>query len=361
MSDKIETKNKDNLARVDFKNKEKIVFPNDFISKAEVHSILSNNFGKISDNWFKFVFAWNYNAYKTFHDMDKYLILIFLIQKSFKHYSETYRVFSEEEFYSTREFQIEKINLIEIADELLIPKETIRRKINELQDENIVLRGGKKIVIKPLAFTQQRPRHTIKQMSSFLSLCSKFLATETWFGEPIKSEDIEAFTRKYFTLVWRFFFRFKIPFLVRQRKFYGDLETFIVAGSVYINHVHRLKEKVRDNPIKVENSVNDYGEASYTKWMKFIVTTKEKIVGINASSIAEITGVPRATVIRKLKQIEKKNILVKDNKQLYTIGKHYKNNLKNLEAMMIENQIDLCKFVSIFFDLYKNNVLRELK
>ena len=56
MSDKIETKNKDNLARVDFKSKEKIKLPKDFISKAEVHSILSTNFGKISDSWFNFVF-----------------------------------------------------------------------------------------------------------------------------------------------------------------------------------------------------------------------------------------------------------------------------------------------------------------
>ena len=50
-------------------------------------------------------------------------------------------------------------------------------------------------------------------------------------------------------LVWRFFFRFKIPFLIRQRKFHGDLETFIVAGTIFANNIVRLKEKYKNNPI----------------------------------------------------------------------------------------------------------------
>ena len=73
---KKEIKNLDNLTKVDFKNKH-VEFKDEFISRAEVHSILSANFGRISDQWFKFSTTWNYNAYQTFMDMDKYLILIY--------------------------------------------------------------------------------------------------------------------------------------------------------------------------------------------------------------------------------------------------------------------------------------------
>ena len=73
--------------KVDFKKKQ-IETVDEFISKSEVHSILSANFGRISDHWFKFSTTWNYNAYQTFMDMDKYLILIYLVQKSFRHYAD---------------------------------------------------------------------------------------------------------------------------------------------------------------------------------------------------------------------------------------------------------------------------------
>ena len=127
MSEEKEIKKVNNLTKIDFQKK-KIETVDEFISKSEVHSILSVNFGRISDHWFKFSTTWNYNAYQTFMDMDKYLILIYLVQKSFRHYADIMIIHSEEQFYTKEEFEIEKINLIEISDELSIAKETVRRK-----------------------------------------------------------------------------------------------------------------------------------------------------------------------------------------------------------------------------------------
>ena len=121
MSEEKEIKNLNNLTKVDFKKKE-LGFKDEFISKTEVHSILSTNFGRISDHWFKFSTTWNYNAYQTFMDMDKYLILIYLVQKSFRHYADILIIHSEEQFYTKEEFEIEKINLIEISEDLSIAK-----------------------------------------------------------------------------------------------------------------------------------------------------------------------------------------------------------------------------------------------
>ena len=357
MSEKKDIKNLNNLTKVDFQKKDKIEFKDEFISRSEVHSILSANFGRISDHWFKFSTTWNYNAYQTFMDMDKYLILIYLVQKSFRHYADILIIHSEEQFYTKEEFEIEKINLIEISEDLSIAKETVRRKINELSNEKIIYRSGKKIVLRPLTFIHQRPKHSIKTLSQFLSVCSKYLATQDWFGPPIEPKIIEDFIRLNFTLVWRFFFRFKIPFLIRQRKFHEDLETFIVAGTIFANHIVRLKEKYKSNPISMEQDANDHGESNYLKWARFVITTKENIIGMNASSISEVTGIPRATVIRKLRITEKKGLLHKDKQQLYTIGKNYKSKLKDLEKVFTENQIDLCKFVSTFFELFRNKNL----
>ncbi len=361
MSEEKEIKNLNNLTKVDFKKKQ-ATFNDEFISRSEVHSILSANFGRISDQWFKFSTTWNYNAYQTFMDMDKYLILIYLVQKSFRHYADIHIIHSEEQFYTKEEFEIEKINLIEISEDLSIPKETVRRKINELNEEKIITRKAKKIVLKPLTFVHQRPKHSIKTLSQFLHTCSKYLATQEWFGQPIEAKKIEDFTRDNFTLVWRFFFRFKIPFLIRQRKFHGDLESFIVAGTIFANNIVRLKEKYKDNPITRKTYSNDLGEENFVEWAKFIILSKESILGMNASSISEITGIPRATVIRKLRISEKTGMIHRDKEQLYTIGKSYKSKLKDLGKIFSENQIDLCKFISTFFELYRNpNINKNLK
>ena len=353
MSEEKEIKNLNNLTKVDFRKKE-LGFKDEFISKTEVHSILSTNFGRISDHWFKFSTTWNYNAYQTFMDMDKYLILIYLVQKSFRHYADILIIHSEEQFYTKEEFEIEKINLIEISEDLSIAKETVRRKINELNEDQIIIRKGKKIILKPLTFVHQRPKHSVKTLSQFLHICSKYLATQEWFGPAVDAKEIENFIRENFTLVWRFFFRFKIPFLIRQRKFHGDLETFIVAGTIFANNIVRLKEKYKSIPVTQQNDVDDLGEENFVKWAKFIITSKEQVLGMNASSISEITGIPRATVIRKLRISEKNGMIYKDNRQLFTIGKSYKSKLKDVGKLFSENQVDLCKFVSTFFELFRN-------
>ena len=53
MSDKKEKQIFNNLTRVDFQKKSEDIISNYFLSKTEVHSILSVNFGNFSEKWFK--------------------------------------------------------------------------------------------------------------------------------------------------------------------------------------------------------------------------------------------------------------------------------------------------------------------
>ena len=85
-------------------------------------------------------------------DMDKYLILIYLVQKSFRHYADILIIHSEEQFYTKEEFEIEKINLIEISEDLGIAKETVRRKVNELNAEKDTDKEWKKDYLKAFDF-----------------------------------------------------------------------------------------------------------------------------------------------------------------------------------------------------------------
>ena len=107
----------------------------------EIYDVLNKNSNDTVSYWFKLQQAWCNNAYNTFKDYDSYLILIYLVNEIFKKYSDHFQYLTYDEFYEKKELIIEKINLIEISKDLNIPKETIRRKVNFLQDKNIIFRN----------------------------------------------------------------------------------------------------------------------------------------------------------------------------------------------------------------------------
>ncbi|MEC7137156.1 MAG: hypothetical protein VXW51_05335, partial [Pseudomonadota bacterium] len=115
------------------------------LNSESVYDVLSQNSNETVALWFKLQQAWCSNAYNTFKDYDSYLILVYLVNTVFQKYSDRFQYLSYEEFYEKNELVIDKINLIEISKELNIPKETIRRKVNFLQDQNIIFRKGKSI------------------------------------------------------------------------------------------------------------------------------------------------------------------------------------------------------------------------
>ena len=108
------------------------------INSDEVYDVLSSHSNETVTLWFKLQQAWCNNAYNTFKDYDSYLILVYLINTVFQKYSDRFQYLSYTEFYEKNELLIDKINLIEISKELNIPKETIRRKVNFLQNQNIL-------------------------------------------------------------------------------------------------------------------------------------------------------------------------------------------------------------------------------
>ena len=115
------------------------------LNSESVYDVLSKHSNETVSLWFKLQQAWCNNAYNTFKDYDTYLILIYLINTVFQKYSDRFQYLSYLEFYEKNELVIDKINLIEISKELNIPKETVRRKINFLQNQNIIFRKGKSI------------------------------------------------------------------------------------------------------------------------------------------------------------------------------------------------------------------------
>ena len=71
--------------------------------------------------------------------------------------------------------QIEKFSITELCEKLDLPKETVRRKVLELEQEGVISRSKKKIIIDRKAFDYVKPENQIKFTSKYIYLVSKIL------------------------------------------------------------------------------------------------------------------------------------------------------------------------------------------
>ena len=334
MNDPIDLKTKKIIPKVENKFKKSLVLEN-----------LEQNILTHWDTWGKFQQAWTSRAYNSFKDLDKYIVLIYLIRDNWVTLSGKFQYQSMDEFYDSERVSIDKINLIQISNDLHIPKETIRRKVNELQDSNILKREGKSIIFNRKGIETQKPNDMIELLSVFIEKKSKMMSGKDWFGEHLEKDYIKRFVKKYFTIVWLRFFRMQIPFLIRHRDVFGDLETWVVWGNIALSHQYHLAKAAENNLISSPITLKSY----YSNVAEVRVTR-----GINASSISDISSIPRATVIRKLKWLVKQNCIKKNKNLEYQMKKGGKLNKLISDNFMI-NQHSVAEFLTDFFDLMKNS------
>jgi hypothetical protein len=316
--------------------------------KSTVHEALQKNIVSHWDTWGRLQSIWTNRAYKTFKDFDKYLVLLYLIRDSWQQSADKFEFYSFEEFYNKENVVIDKINLIKISTELNVPKETIRRKVNELQKEEILSREGKKIILTRKAAFFQKPVASLDALAIFLVNKSKILAGEEWFGNSLNKDEIIKYIEKYFSIIWLRFLKLQIPFLLRHRANFGDLETWMIWGNVAIHHQKNLAKMYEKNVTTEADTIINY--ANYFGKVSDIKIER----GVNASSISDITSIPRATAIRKLKWLVKQDVL-KKNKHLEYVMKNTGKLTKKIEETFKSNQLYVAEFLTDFFDYYKNS------
>ena len=313
------------------------------ILSKDIHYALSKNYTSIQPIWVPIQIRWMNNLYRTFHDYEKFMIIIYLMVKTFDYYSKNFVKLNYDEFFSQNEIEVETLNVMEISNALNIPKETTRRKINELEKLGAIKKSNKKIIIDRNAWPSIKPEETMKNMSYFLSTLSKIIFEEGFMSEPVDSNRIVRAVKDNFSFVWKLYYDMQMPMLLMFKKIHGDLETFHVHGVCLGNQAL--------NAQKIDTS-----EMSKTVYLeKYFFGDKQEFSGINAMSISDITGIPRATVIRKLNKLVKEKFLSIDSKKHYSTNK----GVHKKELLIVQNNtfINLSKFAARIYNLslMKNN------
>ena len=215
------------------------------IRSQDIREVIEKNFVSIMPVWAPLQLAWVNNVYRTFHDYEKFMIIMHLLMKTFETYSKNFVKLNYDEYFDQNEVEIESINVMEISKSLNIPKETARRKINELEKIGVIKRKNKIIIIDRNTWPNIKPQDTMKRMTRFLSNLSKMCVNEKLILEPISSESLTVVCKEYFSFVWKLYYEMQMPMLLDFKKVYGDLESFHVSGICLSNHA--LNSKKNDN------------------------------------------------------------------------------------------------------------------
>ena len=261
----------------------------------EVHEFLVNHYGELSIDWVVHQWTWINTNYKCFNDLIKYLISIYFVQKTLEYYFENGITVSYEKFYSDLTIQIEKFNISSLSKEFNLPKESMRRKIQELEDQKVIVKKNKNIILDRNAYDFVKPIRQVKVTSNYLHKILKIMKKEGYVKSVVSAEDIIDIIKTNFSRCWLWFYQFQIPNMISWKNYFNDINEFYIIGTCWINQVYNSQNKINfsNTTNKILDNVHKY-------------ISQNPGTGLNAMSISEMTGIPRATVIRKNKDLIKR-------------------------------------------------------
>jgi len=301
-----------------------------------IFKVINKNFSKIAPYWFETITGWLIRSYNVFQDIDKFIILVYLINKDLIFYRKNGLIVDYDTFYNDKSIEIPKINISDISSDLHIPKESVRRKLQELEKSGVIKKNGKKIFVDRSAFTTAKAEQTLKELSILISRFNEILVEEKIINNIFDTNEISESIKTNFSFCWYQFYKLLFIYTNRMRNALFDLESLTIGLVVLLNTMGNKSFKVKDLNMK--------------HWTKLAQGADD--VGVNAMSLSDITGIPRPTVVRKIKKLVEADFLHINEKKLITLnitGQRLKKQIR----MQDQNMKNLSNFLYRIFNQIK--------
>ena len=235
-------------------------------------------------------------------DLETSIILSCLSIKALKVYNRNNKRKSYKDFIKTKEINIGKVKKAELSRELLIPRETIRRKLEDLKKEKFIDIVDGNIEVKNKSFE-------IKDLNTIISKYSKCLniILDNYTDDKIviKKNITEDHLLNNFSKSWLDILSMMIGLSLIWRKFLKSMENWFIFGTCGLNQMYNLKDSKNFRDLHSDNTENFF----------LNLTQEETTRGLNPTTISDLTGIPRQTVIRNLKILTKSKAIEKDSKR----------------------------------------------
>ena len=207
------------------------------IDEQTINKVIQDNFASLAPSFFTLTSNWFVRAYEHFNDIDKYVIIIYLINNDLIFIRQNGIKIDYNTFYKDKTIEIDKINISDIAKDLKIPKESIRRKVLELEKKGVIKKNGKKIFIVRDTLYTTKATHTLTEIATLLHEFNKILKKEKLVKDVYSIKEIIESMKENFSFCWYQFNKFWFIYIERWRVELKDLETLGIGMVVLINAV----------------------------------------------------------------------------------------------------------------------------
>ena len=267
---------------------------------------LTENFLKLMPTFYEMESAFLSGVYKRYGDLEGGNIIIFfardchleIIRKREKDLNFN---LSLENFWSNHKYiEQRKKKIILVSEETGLPKETTRRKIISLIKKKHLKKGDRnKLYWEP--DSPQKDTY-IKIIDEEINSLSKFIFEQTkLLSLSMPVSKIEREIKNNYSFYWYHFLNVQLEYIKFWQDKLKDLEMLLIGVQVLILTLNSIKK----------NPTNLYSVFDSQKSIKNI---PELSADISATSVSDITGIPRATCIRKLDKFVKMRVLQKNLK-----------------------------------------------
>jgi hypothetical protein len=210
---------------------------------------------------------------------------------------------SLDEFWHNHKNAIQsKQKIITIAKSVGLPRETVRRKIYYLIKTKHIKKTEKNTIFwepdsKSKDSYMEIIREQINSLSKFIFQQSKF------FSLNISVSKIEKEIKNNYSFYWYHYLNTQLKYIKLWQVQFKDLEMLLIVLQTLIQRIRCFK-----NLSKLQN----LDSFVLNKTTKSTNLFDARSAGISATSISEVTGIPRANCIRKLERYVKMKVIEKD-------------------------------------------------
>ena len=165
----------------------------------------------------------------------------------------------------------------------------------------------------------------MKYTANYIFKISEILSKEKLYSKKLEVKMIENIIKKNFSICWRWFYRMQIPMVIGYHEMFKDLSTFHVWGTVCMNQAFNYSTiSNKRNGSNQTHGYMDFQEelftGDYNQFNESLIRgDKARSSGVSAMSVSDMTGIPRATVIRKCKFLIKNEYLRLNEKKQYIL------------------------------------------
>ena len=171
----------------------------DHINEKIINKIIQDNFAALAPCYFTLTSNWFVRAYDHWKDVDKFVIIIYLIHQDLIYFRQNGLNINYETFYEKKSIEIDKINISDISKDLGVPKESIRRKVLELEKQKVIKRAGKKIFVVRDTLYSAKAVDTLTEVANILHEFNKILKKEKLVNEVYTVKEIILAIKKNFS------------------------------------------------------------------------------------------------------------------------------------------------------------------